>query len=174
MQIIFWWINWQFFGGNGFAAVTRYDINLSHRQVYSLSEVCAKSQVKHLILPEVLNASSVSCGIQTIKALDFCLQWRQPDALLIRAFADRTAKEVRCEYGSRAIFSYACDNGQDPTCQLSSRSCQKLRSTIAYDLELVHQGVNETRDGRPTLNCFFDRPLEFPENSFLLQKKLEQ
>ena len=135
--------------------VEKYDIIRPRVQTISFKEACEIMGYKDLLLIEALDTIRLDCMGRIVKAMDVCQKKLSHDKNLLRGTLNSKNKNLICSSGEGAILAVNCKMGTSDFCKQTQKSCLKLKSFFAHDLELGHHFTTETR-----LNCHYVSKLE--------------
>lgn len=129
------------------------DITHPTQQVFTLKEFCQEMVTHPTPLIDIKSPSKVDCMGKKVAVGDFCLKKMATDPYYLRGYARND--QVECISGKKVLFKYACRK-KDKLCMNEAlTTCSKLKSKLAYRLDLVHSAIIE-KENYKQLNCFYE------------------
>lgn len=141
-----------------FSSVIRDDVSTTDKARFSYRTVCTRMVAHESPLIDVISGTELDCMGKKIEVGSFCEQILAQDPYYIRAYVDRSSKEVVCHSGKKVLLKYQCTKLTDAQyCQQSANiGCQRLKDKLAKRLDTVHTSFTKTEKGIKELNCYFE------------------
>lgn len=137
------------------ASLAQFDVLGSEKVAFEFKAVCEKMGIKEAPIVTIPTINTLDCMGTSISVLEFCLKDFAKEKKFIRAFVDKTNKQVICEKGSRVTLKYECEKKDDKRCIDSEIACFDLKKTLAYNLPLFHHSIIPNKTNK-VVSCIFD------------------
>ena len=145
-------------GAHSKSELIQFDVTGRKHQTYSLKTVCENLGHKHNLIVDRENQLQVDCMGKKVKVGDFCTK-KSFSAPFLRGFIPRPRPEEKprafCVTGKQARLKLSCESKKTRSyCRYPQKSCEKLRPTYAFELEVMHSS-RKVLGGKETLRCYF-------------------
>lgn len=109
-------------------------------------------------LIEASSGTVLDCMGKKLEVGKFCEKAMARDPYYLRAYIDKSKKEVVCVSGKKVLFKYQCVKLSDKAlCSGEAKnSCKYIQGKLAKRLDLVHSSFVKNEKGIKELNCFFE------------------
>ena len=130
------------------------------RTFTGMQEACGRAGLGRGPLVDRVGMTKIDCMGSLLDIQYYCKDVAKTrDFIRGLVLADGT---VVCESAQTVYLRFGCKAGGDPLCRKTDRSCRRLGSVFAHDLDLMHASLVPPLPSTSSskLNCFFTSKID--------------